>query len=249
MDHGRIGRLEIRAAGDLAAGVGDAVAHAGAERHVADPVAEPQHLAGLGIDLRMGGDPARILFGVTEGIEAALGHLEGHVAFLQGQQVARMGDDIGIGHAAVLAHGQRVRGHGVEAGEQRAAVLLLQRPFGRAHIAVLVGDLAVLHPEGMDHAVAGEPVVVLVPGLELRIGTGAIERAAQLARDLAHHLQVEIVLGAHGREIARQIGIDANVAVHGLVSLKAGRRRRRRFRPLLSRPVRAWGVLRCKFIA
>jgi phosphoenolpyruvate carboxylase len=72
----------------------------------------------------------------------------------------------------------------------------------------------------VDHAVAGEPVVVGIAGLELRIGAGAVEGSAQLARDLADHLEVEIVLGAHGGEIARQIGIDANLAVHGVVSLK-----------------------------
>ena len=95
-------------------------------------------------------------------------------------------------------------------------MLILQLPLGRLHIAVAISDLAIGDIEAVHHAVAAEPVMVLgVTRLELRIRTDPEQRPAQARRDLAGDLQVEIILGPDRREVAREVGIDAHIAVHG----------------------------------
>ena len=125
-----------------------------------------------------------------------------------------MPDDVGVGDAAVLAHDRRVGRPRVETAEQRLAGGVLQNPFRRADIAVAVGDLAAVDEEGVDHAVAGEPVV-MAPGLELRIGPVAVEGAPESGRKFARDLEHEVVLAAHRREIAGEKGIDRKRCVHG----------------------------------
>ena len=96
----------------------------------------------------------------------------------------------------------------VKAAEQGLARRVFHIPLGRAHIAVAVADLAALDIEAVDHAVAAEPVVVAAR-LELGVGAVAIEGAGDLRRNPADDVQVEVILAAYGREIARQIGVDA----------------------------------------
>ena len=99
-----------------------------------------------------------------------------------------MEDDVGVGDAAVLRH----RGGGIgqpaaEAAEQRAAGVVFGQPFGGANPAVAVAGAPVLEAEGVQHAVADEPV--RAGRFELRIGTVAVERAVELARQFADDLQ------------------------------------------------------------
>ncbi len=221
MDHRGERRLEVIAAQHRPVRGGDAIAHAGRQRR-ADAIAEPGHLAADGIDLRVGGDIALVRTDVALRFQGADVHLEGMVGLLQRQQLAGVEQDVGVGDPAFVAGRERIGGQRIAHGaEQGAAVLVLQEPLGRADIAVAVMDLAVLDIEAVDHAVAAEPVVVLgVAGLELGVGAGAEQGAPQARRDLADHGQIEVVFAADRGEIARQIGVDANVAVHRLDSLE-----------------------------
>ena len=194
MDHGRVGRLEVGAVDNLAGRIGDAVAHGGGEGMRPDAISEPDHLAGLWIQLGMGGDPAGILGRIAPRLEGVGIDLEGHVPLLEGQQAAGVEQDVGIGHAAVLPGRQGVAEHGIEAAEEGAAMLVLELPLRGADIAVAIGGLAPAQPEGVDHAVAGEPVVVRVEGLELGVRPGAVEGAFKAGRDLPDDLEVEVIL-------------------------------------------------------
>ena len=124
------------------------------------------------------------------------------MAFLQRQQASGMEDDVGVGDAAVLRHrGGRIRQPAAEAAEQRAAGVVLGLPFRGADPAVAVAGAAVLEMEGVQHAVADEPV--RAGRVELRIGAVAIERAVELARQFADDLQKRRVAFHRDR---RQIG-------------------------------------------
>ena len=177
-----IGRLELVEARDLAGLVDHAIGHPGRQRHRTDAIAEEHHLAGFGIDLGMGGEAVGGA-GIVEIAARAQRNridLQRLVAFFQRQQLAGVPDDVGVGDTAVLAGDGRIgRQRIAERAEQRAAGGMLEFVFRRAQIAVLVGDLAVLDEEGMQHAVAREPVMVRVARRKLRVGTVAIERAAQ----------------------------------------------------------------------
>ena len=110
------------------------------------------------------------------------------MAFFQRQQASAVKDDVGVGDAAVLVgRCRRIRQFAAEAAEQRAAGIVLGLPFGGADPAVAVTGAAVFEMEGMQHAVADEPV--RAGRVELRIGAVAIERAVEFARQLAHDLQ------------------------------------------------------------
>src|SRR6266481_5086076 len=78
---------------------------------------------------------------------------------------------------------------------------MLGLPFGGADPAIAVAGAAVFETEGVQHAVADEPV--RARRLELRVGAVAIERAVELARQLAGHLQKRRVALKRDR---RQIG-------------------------------------------
>ncbi len=67
--------------------------------------------------------------------------------------------------------------------------------------SVMVAGAAVLQMEGVQHAVAHEPVCAR--RVELRVGAVAIERAVELARQLAGHLEMRRVAFHRDR---RQIG-------------------------------------------
>ena len=120
-----------------------------------------------------------------------------------------MPDDVCVRDAAVGAQHRGVGGHRVaERAEQPLAGRVFSPPFRRADVAVAVANLLVLDEEAVDHAVAGEPVVVGV-GLEVWIGPVTIEGAGEFGGDLADDLQVEIRLVGDGREVAGEKGIDA----------------------------------------
>ncbi len=113
-----------------------------------------------------------------------------------------MEDDVGVGDAAIVGdRGRRTRQLAAEAAEQRAAGVVLGQPFRGADPAVAVAGAAVLQMEGVQHAVADEPV--RAGGVELRVGAVAIERAVELARQFAGHLEMRRVAFHRDR---RQIG-------------------------------------------
>src|ERR1700692_919883 len=64
---------------------------------------------------------------------------------------------------------------------------MLGPPFRRANPAVTVTGAAVFEMEGVEHAVADEPV--RSGRVELRVGAVAIERAVELARQFASDFQ------------------------------------------------------------
>ena len=178
-------------------------------------VAEEDHLAGLGIELGMRRERAVEL--VAVGLVAAVGadrhqarRIErvGCVCLLERQEATRVPDDVGVGDGGVEREDARVGVAWVAEGAGEAfAFLVLHLPLGRAHPAVLVGDVAVLDVEGVDHAVAAEPVVGPARR-ELRVGLVAVERAAELARHLAGDLKVARVgLAVHRTVVAVQEGI------------------------------------------
>ncbi len=103
--------------------------------------------------------------------------------FLQRQQATGVEDDVGVGDAAVGQRHRRIGQLAAEAAEQRSAGIVLGQPFRRADPAVAIGGAAVLQMKRVQHAVADEPV--RAGRLELRVGTIAIERAVELARQLA----------------------------------------------------------------
>ena len=79
--------------------------------------------------------------------------------------------------SATLAGDARIasRARSREAAEERLAGRALEREARRAHPAVAVGRAPVAQPEGVDHAVAVEPVVAAARR-ELRVRTVAVER-------------------------------------------------------------------------
>ena len=98
-----------------------------------------------------------------------------------------MEDDVGVGDAAIGSGGGRVRQLAAEAAEQRAAGVVFGLPFRGADPAVAIAGAAIFEMEGVQHAVADEPV--RAGRIELRIGAVAIERAVEFARQLAGHFQ------------------------------------------------------------
>ncbi len=70
---------------------------------------------------------------------------------------------------------------------QRAAGVVFGLPFRGADPAIAIAGAAVFEMEGVQHAVADEPV--RARRLELRVGAVAIERAVEFARQFADHFQ------------------------------------------------------------
>jgi hypothetical protein len=147
------------------------------------------------------GDAAAIIAIAARRQRAGL-DLGRRMAFFQRQQAPAMKDDVGVGDAAVLdGRGRRIRQFSAEAAEQRAAGVVLGLPFRGADPAVAIAGAAILEMEGVQHAVADEPV--RAGRLELRIGAVAIKRAVELARQFAHDLEKRRVAFHRNR---RQIG-------------------------------------------
>ena len=132
--------------------------------------------------------------------------------FFQREQAAGVRDDIGVGDAAVDEIGRRIRQLAAEAAEQRAAGVVLGLPFRRADPAVAIGRAAVLEMKGVQHAVADEPV--RAGRVELRIGTVAVERAVELARQLARYFQEGGVAFHRDRAAIGPFGTDRLLLLH-----------------------------------
>ena len=110
---------------------------------------------------------------------------------LQGEQLARVPNDVGIGDATVPTLRGRVGGCRIApAAEQRPMRFVLQLPLRRPHPPVAVADAAIGNVKGVDHPVADKPVMLLVARCELRIGTVAVERPDKILRQLAADRQV-----------------------------------------------------------
>ena len=143
-----------------------------------------------------------LVVAIADAIEGAGLDLGRQMAFLQRQKLSAVEDDVGVGDAAIVGdRGRRARQLAAEAAEQRAAGVVLGQPFRGADPAVAVAGAAVLQMEGVQHAVADEPV--RAGGFELRVGAVAIERAVEFARQFAGHLEMRRVAFHRDR---RQIG-------------------------------------------
>ena len=157
------------------------------------------------------GDAAAIVAGAA-GLERAGLDLGRQMAFLQRQQASAVKHDIGVGNAAIAGdRGRRARQFLAEAAEQRAAGVVFGLPFRGADPAVAVAGAAVLEMEGVQHAVADEPM--RARRFELRIGTVAVERAVQFARQFAFDLEMRRVAFHRNR---RSIG-DSRLSRHVLL--------------------------------
>src|ERR1700743_1301835 len=96
-----------------------------------------------------------------------------------------------------------------------------------------MGAPAALDMEGMDHAVAREPVMVGIARLELGIGAVAVIGTREAFGDFPFDgKRMKIILIVDGREITGKIGVDADGSVHGIPPTNGSLQGR--FRPLLS---------------
>src|SRR5580704_15795657 len=161
----------------------------------------------------MGGDPAFVRLDIAAGFEAQWIELEGLVRLLERHETTRVPDDVGVGDAAVFARHRGVGRARVETAKQRLARGMFQLPFRRSNVAVAISDLSALDEEGVDHAVAGKPVV-MTARLELRVRPVTVEGAPEARRNLARDLEVVVVLASHRREIPAEIGIGRWRFVH-----------------------------------
>ena len=224
MDHAGIGRVELVEPSQRAG----LVDHAISQRWRKTParrISEENHFAGLGIDFRMRSEAGAAERAVEVPIAMRRQGLrierERAMPFLQRKQLARVPDDIGVGDAAVLALSRRVGGCRIApAAEQRPMRLVLQLPFRRAHPAIAIADSAIGNVKSVDHAVADEPVMVMVARRELRIGTVAVERPGKVLRQFAAHRQIGRV-GFEGerRIIAAEERIGGKRLTHVKLSL------------------------------
>src|ERR1700676_2262470 len=114
------------------------------------------------------------------------------MTFFQREQAAGMKNNVGVGDAAVLGdRSRRIRQLAAEAAEQGAAGVMFSLPLWGADPAVAITGAATLEMEGVQHAVADEPV--RAPRLALTIGAVAIKRAVEFAGQFAHDLQKRCV--------------------------------------------------------
>ena len=148
--------------------------------------------------------------------------LERRVPLLEGQQPAPVPDDIGVGEPVGLdALCDGVGVHRVEGIEQAAPLAALQRPLHRARPAVPVPHAAVPDAEHVQHAVAGEPVVVAARR-ELRVGAVAVVGDVEIGRQLAAHDDVvDVALHADGREVPGELRVVGVGDGHGRASAGA----------------------------
>ena len=142
-------------------------------------VTEEHHLAGDRIDLGMRGErtgDGALVVAIASSIERIRLDLGRQMALFERQQAAGVKDDVGVGDAAVLrGRSRRIRQLAAKTAEQRAAGVMLGLPFRGADPAIPVAGAAVFEMEGVQHAVADEPV--RARRVELRVGAVAIKRA------------------------------------------------------------------------
>ncbi len=207
MHHADIGRREPLHAPEASRRI-DAAEHDVGRERAGGEIAEEQQFAGARVVFRVGGERAAEL--AAEAVEAercqrGRVELDRRVEFLQRQQPSGVRDDVSVGDAAQQVLGvAAVPGFGrAEPAGQGTARRVLLQPFRRAHPAVAVAHPPVLDGEGVDHAVAAEPVVLRAGRHELRVGAVAIQRARERARQLADDRQrIGVRLGPDGRVIA-----------------------------------------------
>ncbi|MNE49175.1 hypothetical protein D3C80_1436760 [compost metagenome] len=112
----------------------------------------------------------------------------------QGHQRAVVQDHVGIGRVLVNLVAARRSGIGPRRGQhdpaRAAAAVQVRHMVRRADEAIAVLGLAVLEIDGVQHAVAVEPVVHPLGRLG-RVRAVAIEAAVEVFRDLADHLQIQ----------------------------------------------------------
>ena len=167
-------------------------------------VAERQHLAGRGADLRVRGERAlqhTVVTRGTDGLEVAVDHV-GPVAFLEGEDLPGVAHHVGVGlragHVAHVRHVQDVLGRiGIER---------------RLHVAVAVPlGLAAMQADAVQHPVAEERVVA-----HTRDGVGPVAdiAAVELGWQRAGHDEVgDGALLEHGSTVAPQV--DGNIFGNG----------------------------------
>ena len=225
--HRRIGRAEGLGAHEVA-GLVDHVERHVVRQHAVGVVAEEQHLARLGVDLRVRRHRADEL--AAEGVRAdrrERAHVEfdGRVRFLQREQAVAVPHDVGVREAVgLLPEHARVCIHRVHRAEQRAARVVFLLELLGAHPAVAVRHLAVRDVEAVQHAVAREQVIVAAR-CELRVRAVAQEHAAKLGGDLALHHQVgRIALHPQRLEATDEVLVIREGCRHLRVLLVAGRR-------------------------
>ncbi len=213
--HAGIGRLETFEARRLAGGVDRSVGE-GRRQRTRGVVAEEHELAGDRVDLRMrreaAGD-ATLIIVIAARCQRARLDLGRQMRFFQREQLAGMKDDVGVGDAAVGEVLRGIRQLAAEAAEQRAACIVLGQPFRRADPAVAIAGAAVLEVEGVQHAVADEPV--RTRRIELRIGTVAIEHAIQIARQFPDDFE-EWRIGFEWNRTEVVAALGDGVVLHGV---------------------------------
>ena len=115
-----------------------------------------------------------------------------------------MPDEVGVGRVGLGLGVARVEGH-EDSGASRAADLEVALKLAGLHPAVAVGRAAVLHVDGVDHAVAVEPVGV-AGRVEAGVGGVLGEDPPKLPRQLALDLQGDVgALVLDGRVGARVV--------------------------------------------
>src|SRR5207245_5443459 len=193
-------------------------------------VAEEEHLAGLGVHLRVRGHGAGeppVEVELAERLQGARLHARREGGLHQREEAAGVPDDVRV--AGVLEARRLARVDVEEPGEESAARGALLLETGGQHVAVPVVRASVAERDGVDHAVAVEPVIA--PGrLEGGVGAVTVVGAGELVWDAAGHREVlGHALHAPGGEVALQERVHLRFATcHGRFPFwPRGRRARR----------------------
>ena len=174
--HARPRHVDLGAAQQPPLRIGDVVAQEG--RHEA--VAEEAHLAGLGIELRMRRHRADEL--APKSCGPSVSSVTGSSACGGPPSQSASSRPACQTMFVLAAFGARPRDARIarrqvsEAAEERLAGRALERETRRAHPAIAVRRAAIAQAEGVDHAVAIEPVIAAARR-ELRIRAIAIQRS------------------------------------------------------------------------
>src|SRR5262249_29337017 len=116
---------------------------------------------------------------------------ERQMRLLAREHLAGVNDDAGIGDATVLAERGRIgRIRITPASEESAMRSAFEQELGRLYPAVSIGDAAILNAEGVHHAVAEKPMIVLIARRKLWVRAVAVKCAAQILRNLAADRQI-----------------------------------------------------------
>ena len=192
VDHRGIGRFEGFGARQLPLRIDDLVGHSRIPE-ATDAVSEEEHLAVLGVDLRMRGHRTHELAAEIEcpaRFERAPGEFERRIAFFECEQSIAMPDDIGVGDVVGRTGSERIaRNRIAEGSEERPAMLALELPLVGSHPAIAIGDASTFDLEGVDHAVAGKEMVG-IPWRKERVGAVAHERPAEFVRPVPLDLEI-----------------------------------------------------------